>query len=141
MANHWKGLCQSLGVGQTLAEALEQFCETLGFREARWFTAAVLVTKSTGGSLADVLETLAESLNEQQALRDKIQALTAQGIASGALLSILPFVVLIAVAVMAPEIARPLVASWSGQVLLVIITALVASGGWVIYKIVTVPVS
>lgn len=141
LAGYWRWMLQSLQVGKALPELLVEFSKRLPLREAQWFAASVQVTQSTGGSLGDVLETLTGVLQEQQGLREKISALTAQGRASGILLSALPFLVLGALSVVAPEMAAPLFHSWQGHCLLIVMAAMVATGSWIIRWIVTVPVS
>jgi len=106
----------------------------------RWFVAAVQITQSSGGSMADVLETLSTTLQEQQTLREKIGALTAQGKASGILIGAMPFFILGALYVIAPEMVIPMFTSWLGQSMLAVVLLMVTMGGFVIKKIVTIPV-
>ena len=140
VAGHWRWMLQALQVGKSMSDTLEELTQRLPLREAQWFATAVQITHSTGGSLAEVLDTLANVLQEQQNLREKVSALTAQGKASGVLLGALPFLVLGALALVAPEMARPMFTTWKGQALLCVMIVMVACGGWIIRKIVTVPV-
>jgi tight adherence protein B len=106
----------------------------------RWFTTAIQITQTTGGSLADVLDTLANSLQEQQTLREKVAALTAQGKASGILLSLLPFLMMAALYLVAPDMTAPLFHTPIGQSIIAGVLVSVAIGGAIIKKIVTVKV-
>jgi len=141
LSQEWQRVLQAVRLGQPLAEALDAFRERVALREAQWFVAAVHITQSTGGSLADVLETLAASLQEQHTLREKIGALTAQGKASGLLLTILPYALMGALAVVAPEFARSLFKTTAGQAVIAGVTVSVIIGGLVIKKIVTIEVN
>ena len=105
-----------------------------------WFVAAVQITQNTGGNLADVLDTLAETLQERQTLRDKVSALTAQGKASGLVLAALPFLLLGALRVIVPALVRPMFATVIGQGMIASIMVSVAVGGLVIWKIVDIKV-
>jgi len=105
-----------------------------------WFVAAVQITQSTGGTLAEVLETLAETLQERQTLRDKVSALTAQGKASGLVLAALPFMLLAALRVIVPGLVRPMFTTAAGQGMIAGIMISVAIGGLVIWKIVNIKV-
>ena len=140
LAAEWKRLLQAVNVGQSLAAALDELSSRVLLKEMNWFVAAVQITQSTGGSLAEVLDTLSQSLQEQQALREKVAALTAQGKASGVLLGALPFLVLGAISCIAPEMAQPLFTTTIGQLLLAGVVLSVAIGGFVINKIVSVKV-
>jgi tight adherence protein B len=140
LAAEWERLLQAVNVGQSLSTALDELSHRVPLKEISWFVAAVQITQSTGGSLADVLDTLSQSLQEQQALREKVSALTAQGKASGILLGALPFLVLGAIGLVAPEMARPMFTTTIGQLLLAGVMISVAIGGAVIRKIVSVKV-
>ena len=101
---------------------------------------AVQLTQSTGGNLADVLETLADTLQERQTLRDKVGALTAQGKASGIVLAFLPFILLGALWVIVPQLVRPMFMTVIGQLMIAGMMVSVAVGGLVIWKIVDIKV-
>jgi tight adherence protein B len=140
LVSHWRRLLQSMRVGQPLVDALRELAERVPLKEMGWFVAAVQVTQSTGGSLADVLETLSTTLQEQQSLREKVSALTAQGKASGALLSALPFLVTGALFVIAPKMVAPMFTTLVGQMMLAGVLVFIAIGGVVIHRIVSIRV-
>jgi tight adherence protein B len=140
LASELQRLLQSVKVGQSISTALDELARRVPLKEMGWFVAAVQITQSTGGSLAEVLETLSNTLQEQQALREKVSALTAQGKASGVLLGALPFLVLGAISLVAPEMAQPMFTTAIGQGLLAGVMVSVVLGGFVIKKIVTVKV-
>ena len=59
-------------MGKSLPQTLDELSGRVPLKEMRWFVAAVQITQSTGGSMADVLETLSTTLQEQQTLREHI---------------------------------------------------------------------
>ena len=136
----WRRLTGSVRVGASWAEALTELSGRVPVPEMEWFAAAVQITLSTGGTLADVLDTLAETLQERQALRDKVSAITAQGKASGLVLALLPFVLLGALHVMVPDMVRPMFTTLIGQGMVAGVMVSVAIGGLVIWKIVDIKV-
>lgn len=140
LGSHWRHLLQSLQIGKSMPQATEELAVQVPLKEMRWFVAAVQITQTTGGSLAEVLETLSSTLQEQQSLREKIAALTAQGKVSGILLGGLPFLVLAALYIIAPEMVSPMFGSWLGQTMLAGVIVMVSAGGFVIKKIVTIRV-
>ncbi len=140
LAAEWRRLLQSVGLGVPWFEALAELAQRVDIPEMGWFVAAVQITQSTGGSLSEVLETLAETLQERQILRDKVSALTAQGKASGLVLAALPFVLLAALRVIVPGLVRPMFTTVAGQGMIAGIMVSVALGGLVIWKIVNIKV-
>jgi tight adherence protein B len=137
---HWRWLLQSLQVGKSMSQTLEELSGRVPLKEMRWFVAAVQITQTTGGSMADVLETLSATLQEQQTLREKVAALTAQGKASGVLIGAMPFLILTALYFIAPDMVVPMFTSWLGQSMLAGVLVMVGIGGLVIKKIVTIRV-
>lgn len=140
LAQEWRRLLQSVNLGSPWSEALSELAKRIDIPEMGWFVAAVQITQSTGGTLADVLETLAETLQERQTLRDKVSALTAQGKASGLVLAVLPFMLLGALRVIVPGLVRPMFTTVIGQSMIAGVMVSVSIGGLVIWKIVNIKV-
>jgi tight adherence protein B len=140
LVGEWNHVLQALRLGQPLSEALDAFATRVPVKEVGWFVTAVQITQSTGGSLADVLDTLSTTLQERQTLREKVAALTAQGKASGVLLAMLPYALLAAMSVVEPEMAATFFHTSIGQCLLAGITLSIGIGGLFIKKIVTIEV-
>lgn len=140
LAPELKAVMHSVRMGNPLNQALTELKYRVPLRDVAWFVTAAQITQETGGSLAGVLETLAETLQERETLREKVAALTAQGKASGLLLSVLPFVLMGVLAVIAPEMVKPLFFTSTGQMLLAGVLVGVSVGGVVIYQIVSIRV-
>jgi tight adherence protein B len=137
LASEWERVLHGLQIGKPLRKALEELPKRVPVPEMRWFVTAVIVTHQSGGSLAGVLEVLGQTLQERETLQDKIAALTAQGKASGMLLCALPFLLMGALQLMAPEMIRPLFVTTLGGGLFFLICSLIAAGALLIQKIVT----
>lgn len=140
LASHWRWLLQAARVGKPLGDALQELAARVPLREMGWFAAAVQITQSSGGSLAEVLDTLAAALQEQESLREKVNALTTQGKASGVLLSAMPFLMTGALSVIAPKLIAPLFTTVLGQVMLAGVLIMIVFGGIVIHHIVSIEV-
>ncbi len=138
LASEWRRLLQTVNLGTPLSEALDALTERVPIREIRWFVTAVRVTQETGGSLAEILASLADTLQERETLREKIAALTAQGKASGMLLSVIPFLILAVLYLIDPEMVRPLFETTPGQWMLSGVIVLLVLGGLVIHHIVAI---
>jgi len=140
LAAEWRRLLQTVRLGSSWTDGLAELSKRVEIQEMGWFVAAVQITQSTGGSLADVLETLAETLQERQTLRDKMSALTAQGKASGLVLALLPFILLGALRMIVPDLVKPMFTTWTGQAMIAGVMVSVTIGGLVIWKIVNIKV-
>lgn len=140
LALEWRRILQSVQLGAPWSEALSTLAKRVDIPEIGWFVAAVQITQNAGGNLSEVLETLAETLQERQTLREKVSALTAQGKASGLVLAAMPFMLLAALRVIVPGLVRPMFTTAIGQGLIAGVILSVAIGGFVIWKIVDIKV-
>jgi tight adherence protein B len=140
LGKEWRAVVHAVQLGVPLRTALNDLRQRVPLRDIGWFVTAVQVTQETGGSLCSILESLAKTLQEKEALRSKVSALTAQGKASGYILSGLPLFMLLALAVLAPEYVAPLFTTPTGLMWLMFILILIVVGSVLIHKIVTVTI-
>jgi tight adherence protein B len=99
-----------------------------------------VLQRETGGSTAEVLERVVETVRERQELRRLIRTLTAAGRMSRWVVSSLPVVLVLAISFLNPNYLKPLFAHTSGRILLVFAALLVISGSLVIKRIVDIKV-
>lgn len=126
-------------VGRSLEDALVAMADRVGSTDLRWSVRAMMIQSRTGGSLADVLEVLAEFMRDREEVRREVRALTADGRISAWVLGLLPFFVLGALLVMSPEYLAPLVSA-RGFAMIAVAAVLMAVGMVFIRKIVRVEV-
>lgn len=140
LSEEWNRLLRRVALGVSWSEAWEELPARVPIPAMKWFVVALEITRQTGGGLADVLESLAESLRERQTLWEKVSALTAPGQASGMVLAALPFVILGVLQLLVPELTRPLFTTRIGQSMLAGVLISVALGGWMIWRMVRIRV-
>jgi tight adherence protein B len=98
---------QRLGLG--LLQALRRLGERVDSQDLQYFITAVLLQVETGGNLAEILENIGFLIRERLKLKGKIQALTAEGRLSALILTLLPFVIFVAVTILNPKYMNALV--------------------------------
>ncbi len=101
---------------------------------------AVLIQRQVGGNLAQILDTIAGTINERIKMKQEIKTLTAQGRLSGWVLAALPLVIAVFASIVNPGYMQPFIDEPIGRVMLVgaLISELV--GFLVIRKIVNIDV-
>lgn len=82
---------QNLGISTEVA--LRQLALRTGLMELKIFVMAVLIQRSSGGNLAELLEKLAKVIRQRFEIRGTIKSLTAEGRLQATMLIGLPFVV------------------------------------------------
>lgn len=80
-------------LGLPLEESLEAMAVRVGSADFRWVVVAINIQRRVGGNLAELLETVSETLREREMVRRQITSLSAEGRLSAAILTGLPFVI------------------------------------------------
>lgn len=92
MSTEFERVSTDIAMGVTLEDALEQMNRRVGSPDYDLVVTAVLIQREIGGNLAQILDTISETINERIRMKREIKALTAQGRFSAWVLIILPFV-------------------------------------------------
>lgn len=126
--------------GQSFEEALLDLGDRIPRPDVQMFVTAVNILKETGGNLAETFETIVTTIRERQKVEKKIQALTAQGLMQGLIVTMIPFILAIVFFVIDPAYIKPMFTTTLGLVLVVAMLGLQIIGGILIKKIVTIKV-
>ena len=79
-----------IAMGVTLESALDQMNKRVGSADFDLVVTAVLIQREVGGNLAQILDTISDTINERIRMKREINALTAQGRLSAWVLIALP---------------------------------------------------
>jgi len=96
--------------------------------------------RESGGNMAEVLETVVETIRERFDLRRLVKTLTAQGRMARWILTLLPVFLAIAISLLNPSYMSPLFTTTPGQVLVSVAAIMVVAGSLVIKRIVNIKV-
>jgi tight adherence protein B len=127
-------------LGRPLEDALEVVVVRMNNQDLAQVALVAVLQRETGGSTAEVLERVVDTVRERQELRRLIRTLTAAGRMSRWVVSMLPVALLLAISILSPKYLKPLFAHTSGRILLVFAALLVISGSLVIKRIVDIKV-
>ena len=125
-------------LGSPMDEALTAMADRIDSEDLRFVLLSVNIQNEVGGSLAELFQTVSDTVRERQQFRRKVRALTAMGRASAYLLLIMPFATAALITLISPSYMGPLYQTGIGQVLLVIMLVMMAIGALVLRKIVDV---
>jgi tight adherence protein B len=78
-------------LGRPFDEALNALAERVGTEEFKWAIMGINVQREVGGNLAEILDTLAETVRERDAVRRQVKVLSAEGRLSVKILITMPF--------------------------------------------------
>ena len=77
-------------LGRPVEDALEDSAQRMNSVDLMWAVMAIRIQREVGGNLAELLDTVADTMNQRERLRLEIKALTAEGRFSGWILGIFP---------------------------------------------------
>lgn len=127
---------QRMGIG--LEQALEQLYKRMPCEGSSLFKSAITVAGQSGGGLAELFESMAQTISKRLYVEGRIRALTAQGRLQAWVMALLPVLVGGALYVIDYELIAPLWQQRSGQMILGLMVVLELFGLWLISKIVNV---
>jgi tight adherence protein B len=81
-------------------------------------TTAILIQRETGGNLAELLDKIADILRKRFRFQRRVRTITAENRMSAWVLSLLPFVVFLAITLRSPEYVKPLFDTDMGNTIL-----------------------
>ena len=96
--------------------------------------------RRSGGNLTEIFDTIAETIRARLRIRQHVRTLTAQGRLQGLIIGAMPFLLGIGMAIFKPSLMMPFVCSLVGAGTIAAVVLLVALGGWMIRRIVTIDV-
>lgn len=127
-------------LGFDLTDALERFYSRMPGEDLRLLVTSVKLTLQTGGSLAEVLERMVETIRARVEFQERLKNMTAQGRFEAIAMSLAPVLVYVLLRLIDPDLMIPLTSTLAGWCTIGIVTAWVLIGFFVINKIVTIEV-
>jgi len=127
-------------VGRSVEEALLELGERVPKPDVQMFVTAINILKETGGNMAETFSTIVTVIRERQKVERKIEAMTAQGIMQGTIISLVPIAIIGLLWFIDPAYIGPMFSTTLGLFLLMIMFGLVVAGGLTVRKIVSIKV-
>jgi tight adherence protein B len=110
---------EDVGLGATIDQALLSMGERVNSYDMDIAITAVIVQRTAGGDLADILDNTARTIRDRRELRGHIMSLTAQQRLSAIFVAIIPPGMAILLSITSPEFMHPLWETGTGHILIV----------------------
>ena len=130
-------VASEIQLGMSSEEALEAMAARMGSDNFGFVVMAVNIQRTVGGSLADILDMVADTVRQRQQFHKKVKALTAQGRMSAYVLLAMPFLMGLGIYVIRGSYMEILFTSSIGQVLIGAALVNMAIGAVILRKIVS----
>lgn len=140
ISQEFKTVLTQVQFGQSFEEALNDLGERIPKPDVQMFVTSINILKETGGNLAETFQTIVLVVRERQKVEKKIQAMTAQGMMQGLIVSLIPAVLGIIFFVIDPDFIKPMFNTTLGLIMLMAMVGLQIIGGLMIRKVVSIKV-
>ncbi|MDZ4277933.1 MAG: type II secretion system F family protein, partial [Dehalococcoidia bacterium] len=111
-------LINDINLGSTTEAALLDLGKRVGSTDVDMLVTAILVQRSSGGNLSEVLDQAAETLRERERIRGDLQTLTAQQRLTGIILSVYPMAIGLLLLALMPDLWSVLFTETLGRIVL-----------------------
>ncbi len=140
IATDMRRMLQDINVGSSTEEALQGLAERSGSGDLDIVVTAMLVQQSTGGNLAEILDTVGHTMRERIRIRGEIKTLTTQQVMTGFIIGLLPVFIALGITIMNPEYISLLFTRTIGQFMLAGGVMMELIGMFIIKKILEIEV-
>jgi tight adherence protein B len=127
-------------LGKPLEEALTNMSDRTDDEDLDMFVTALIIQRQVGGNLAEVLDTISDTIRERVRIKGEIKTLTAQGKMSGIIVSLLPFGLAIALSIINPGYLTVLFMTFIGKLMIAVGVILQLIGIFVLTRLVDIKV-
>ena len=140
IADEFNRVFEEQNLGIPIEMSLRNMADRIPVMDVRFFVIAVVIQRSTGGDLAEVLDKIGRLIRQRFELRGHVKSLTAEGRLSGVVLLAMPPSLLLFMSFSNYEYVSVFFSTPFGAKLLSITAGLQIVGAWVIKKIVAIKV-
>jgi tight adherence protein B len=136
-AKEFSRVVAEIQLGAPSEQALQAMAERMDSYNFGFVVMAVNIQRTVGGSLADILDTVSDTVRQRQQFSKKVKALTAQGRMSAYVLIAMPFLMGLAIFALNPSYMSILFITAIGKIMIVGSLIMMAIGSMIIRKIVS----
>jgi tight adherence protein B len=127
-------------LGRTVGDSLRGIVDRTQSKDFEWAVMAIEIQREVGGNLAEVLQTVGDTMRARNRLKGEIKALTAEGRISAFVLGILPFAMALFLWTTNPEYLQPLFDTTFGRISIGVGVLMMGAGIFWLKKIVDIEI-
>lgn len=127
-------------LGMDLPESLNRLCERMPGEDLNLLVTAIKLTMQSGGSLAEVLDRITDTIRQRTEFQDRLRTMTAQGRFEAIAMAAAPLVAFLILFFLDRQLMQPLIETRLGWCAIGAVAVLETIGFLVINKIVTIDV-
>ena len=119
VGSEFRRIIEAQQMGLPLSQSVTKLYDNMPLAESNFFAIVIAIQQSAGGNLSEALGNLANVLRDRKKMKAKIQAMSAEAKASGAIIGALPFIVMLLVYLTTPDYIKILFTNQTGNIVLI----------------------
>lgn len=128
-------ICQEQMLGRDLRESIRNVADNAYNTDLKLFATAVSIQMTTGGNLAEVMESLATVMRGRMRLNRKVRVLTSSSRMSKNTLLAVPLLLFLFLNIASPEYVGVMYSTWIGRTMLIATVASMLLGAWIMDRL------
>ncbi|MFT3894094.1 MAG: type II secretion system F family protein [Anaerolineales bacterium] len=147
ICDEFRRVVQEMQIGIPMEKALDNLLRRIPSEDLDFVITAINVQREVGGNLSEILDTISFTIRERVRIKGEIRVMTAQVRTSGAVLSLIPVFLGVALWFVSPEYIgsffddNPFIPQpWCGIIAISVIVGMVAAGYFAMMKIADIEV-
>lgn len=140
ISEEFKHVMRDINLGASVERALDDMDKRVGSPDFSLVVTAVLIQQQVGGDLAQILDTISETIQDRIRMRREVKTLTTQGRMSGWILILTPVAFALFMTASNPNYLDPLLHHPIGQAILAVTVVMEIIGAIIINRIVDIEV-
>jgi tight adherence protein B len=147
ICDEFRRVVQEMQIGIPMEKSLENLLRRIPSEDLDFVVTAINVQREVGGNLSEILDTISFTIRERVRIKGEIRVMTAQVRTSGAVLSLIPVALALALWFVSPEYIgaffdeNPFIPQpWCGIIAISVIVGMIAAGYFAMMKIADIEV-
>ena len=140
LASEIRRMLRDTAMGASIDQSLQAMNERIGSSDFDIVITAILIQRTVGGNLAEILDNVAHTMRERERIRGEIRTLTSQQRMTGYVVGGIPVGLGLVFTVISPDFMTPMFTESLGRMMLAGAFALEVMGFFVISRIVNIEV-
>ncbi len=136
LGGEFKRMTEALSMGVSIEQSLERMYSYIPTQEVRFLAIVLAIQSKTGGNLAEALGNLSAVIRARKMMREKVNALAGEAVASASIIGSLPIVVTLLISVVSPAYMAPMYGDPRGHTMLAIGGGVMVFGIFVMRKMI-----
>lgn len=107
IAVEFRQLLRETNLGMPIDESFQNLYQRVPSEDLKIVLSAFTIQRQVGGNLADILDQVAKTIRERIKIQGQIKVLTTQGKLSGAIVGLLPIILILLISSISPDYVKP----------------------------------